>query len=103
MTTEGGAPASLNIASDLSLPSREAEERMPIRRSEWHRLRKQAENLTHPVPNASHWVAFSLGVAITAFFAWVPWRAVYDNLTDAEQLRWAWVSPLMVVVGVARS
>lgn len=75
---------------------------MPIRRSEWHRLRKQAENLTHPVPNASHWVAFSLGVAATALFAWLPWRAVYeDSLTDAQKLRWAWVSPLMVVVVVA--
>ncbi len=74
----------------LSLPTPESEERMPVRRTDWKRLRKFAETLDRPMACASNYVSFFAGAALALFLAFIQWLVSYDESAEAG---WTWVAP----------
>lgn len=89
--------SSLNINAALSMPLPESEERMAIRRSDWSRLRREAEEMVNPIPNASQWGFFTAGSAIALLVAWLPWQAAFDAMQPPQRMKWAWVTPALLI------
>lgn len=85
----------INIQSDtpLALPSREAEERLAMRRSDWRRVRKRVERLCHPTLTESTWTATCIATGVTSLLALVP---IVGATSSADP----WVIPTVVVVSV---
>ncbi len=42
-----------------------------------------------------------VGIAPSAFLAWIGWAAAYSQLPSTAQLQFAWIGPAMFVSGVA--
>lgn len=57
--------------------------------------------LANPIPWANSLGWTCVGIAPSAFLAWLAWIAGYALLPSSAQLRFAWVGPTMFVSGVA--
>src|SRR2546425_3601239 len=73
----------------------------PVRHRDWNRIRRRVTQLANPLPNALLVAWICVGIAATALLAWIPWIASYQQLSSDSQLRFAWVTPLMLSVGGA--
>lgn len=73
----------------------------PVSHRAWQRLRSRVESLEHPIPWAQNaqWTCF--GIAPSAFLAWFAWLPAYSQLPSSAQLTYAWISPTMLIVGIA--
>jgi hypothetical protein len=84
----------------LALPD-QAEESFPIQRREWARLRTRMENLKDPAPWLQSIALVCVGIAPSFFIAWIGWLPVYSSLSASAQLKFDWVAPLLLIVGIA--
>jgi hypothetical protein len=72
-----------------------------MRHSDWRRIRARVKALTDPLPYVGQigWVC--VGVSASAFLGWMPWAAAYSQLPFKAQVHYAWVSPLLILTGIA--
>lgn len=87
-------------ADELTVPS-QPEQRFPIRHSDWHQLRRKLARIKNPAPGLAAVAWTSIGVAAGAGVAYLPWTAAYAELPARAQLRYAYISPTLVVVAIA--
>ena len=83
----------------LSVP--EPEPCFPMRHSDWKRIRRRIAELANPLPWAGSLGWTCIGVAIGALLAVMPWSGARSQMTTTAKNHYAWVTPVIVVVGTA--
>lgn len=96
MTGSDGTPDFVPMpGGNLSLP-RKREEYLPVRESDWKRLRSKVDSLQR---KRRDWAALAwaaIGVAVGAGFTILTWLPAYAELDSTAQLAFAWVTPALI-------
>lgn len=77
------------------------EEHFPMRHSDWKRIRARVKALTNPLPYVGQVGWACVGISASGFLGWMPWAAAYSELPPKAQVHYAWVSPLLILAGIA--
>lgn len=101
-----GAPHRGEGASSYQLPGPSLtvpaqEEALPVRRTDWERIRSRVNSIGQPTRYASNLAWTMVGVAVAALLAWLPWQATYGQLPSRTRLNYDWISPTLVVGAIA--
>jgi len=72
-----------------------------MRHSDWLRLRERVEAVASPQNWAAQVGWGSVGVAATALLGLLPWVAASSQLPQAAKNHYAWITPLLAVLGIA--
>jgi hypothetical protein len=85
----------------LTVPS-EPEEAVPVRRSDWARIRRCVWRLKNPVPYLGQVAWTFVGIAVSSGVGYLAWRGTEAQLTRAQKYDNRWVTPtLLVICGAA--
>jgi hypothetical protein len=70
-----------------------------MRRADWERIRGSMVKVRNPVSWLSQagWAVLSIGA--TAWIGFVTWPSAYGELPSSAKLRFAWVTPALLVLG----
>jgi len=88
--------SSLKVSeTEMDLPT------FPVLVRDWSRIRRRVADLANPISWARDlaWSCVSLGAG--CLLALIPWLPAYKALGTGSQLEFAWVSPGLVIAGVA--
>jgi hypothetical protein len=103
-------PSDLHVAPEpgrIQLPGGELtvssapEQHFPIRHSDWRQLCRKLERIKNPAPSLAAVAWTSVGIAIGAIVAYLPWTAAYSELPAKAQLHYSFISPLLVILAIA--
>lgn len=72
-----------------------------LRHSEWERLRKRVEQLKRPLRWLTNAAWALVGVGVSSILAWVAWLPTELQLPFPGRTQFAFVSPLLFILGVA--
>ena len=69
-----------------------------IQESHWKTICSEISRIRSPMKWLANIGWTMLGFSGASFFAWLPWRVTVSQLPIAGQLKYDWVSPLMIQV-----
>jgi len=72
-----------------------------VLRKDWNRIRRCVGELAQPVRYASNLAWTMVGIAISAVLALLPWQGAKAELSLAAQVKYAWISPALVIAATA--
>jgi hypothetical protein len=83
------------------LTAKDADQYMPIRCSDWDRIKRQVGRLKEResyLPGVA-WTA--IGIGASAGLALIPWNAAFAQFPASLQEHYSYVSPMMVITAIA--
>jgi hypothetical protein len=73
----------------------------PLRHTDWARIRSRVQSLENPTPYIGQLGWACVGIGSGALLALIPWTAADSQLPAHAQDHYAWITPLLAVVGIA--
>src|SRR5258706_14626801 len=89
------------VNAELELISASKEQGFPVPFREWDRIRALIAALPGPERVAANLAWSCVAVVASAVLALITWAPAYRQLDDKAKLEFAWVTPTLVVIGVA--
>jgi hypothetical protein len=80
---------------------RQRERTFPVQHRDWLKLRQKVDNLREPVPYLASVGWTCLGITAGALLALVAWLPVNSALPAKAQMRYAFITPLLIITAVA--
>jgi hypothetical protein len=83
------------------LVTTEQESAYPIRAKDWNRIRTKVGQMKKRRREFAAFAWAMIGITSAATFACIVWLPAYNLLPAAQQLRFAWIAPMFIVVAAA--
>jgi len=87
-------------AGQLTVPL-SGDRSIAVREHDWKRIRSHVELLKPPMPGLSSAAWTILGIGVSSLLGWLTWKPAEAQLLSGAKVEFAFVSPLLGVIGVA--